>query len=90
MKIYTIHDTVGLYYLPPFTARNDGLASRMMIASLGDSFPHRADFNLYLVGQFFDESGEVASQVPQLVLRGASIADSLDPRPQALLEGVGK
>lgn len=83
MNCYSIHDTVAEMFLPPFFARNDGQASRMMIGSLGDSFTHRADFNLYRLGSFDDDSGQLTSETPSLVLAGLSISEKLDPRVPA-------
>lgn len=82
VTLYSVHDTVAGYYMPIFSARNDGEASRMFVQSMGEAFSHRADYNLYRVAQFDVEEGLVESMTPQIVLRGTSIpADQsrLDP-----------
>lgn len=79
MKIYSIHDAAAGFFIAPFTAHNDALAKRMFIGSLGDSFPHRADFTLHCLGVFDDQTGEITFE-PSLILNGLSIDVSLDPR----------
>lgn len=81
-RLYSIHDTSAGYFLPPFMALNDAQASRMFIGSLGDSFSFRQDFNLYHIADFDDESGVLATVDSSIVLRGNSIAPTLDPRVQ--------
>lgn len=88
MKIYTIRDQVAQFFIAPYLAQNDGVAKRMFIGSLGDSWPHRSDFQLYRVGSFDPDTGLLSPESPSLVLAGLSIPDDLDPRPQAQLEGV--
>lgn len=85
MRIYTVHDAAASFFLPPFTAMNDGQAQRMFIASLGDSFAYRVDFTLFCIGDFSDESGEITPMVPVAILHGKSIAEALDPRPRPIM-----
>jgi len=85
MNIYTIHDTAADYYLPPYFAKNDAQAKRMFIGSLGDSFPHRSDFNLYLIGQFDDNTGNITAQNPASILAGRSISADLAPQMELKL-----
>lgn len=82
MRVYTIRDQAGEFFLPPFTAHNDAIAKRMFVGSMGDSFSHRMDFVLYFVGEFSDENGTLSPVEPVVVLAGYSVADSLDPRPR--------
>lgn len=82
MKIYTIRDQVAGFFLPPYTAPNNGIAVRMFISGLSDSFPHRSDFSLHLIGEFSDDTGELKYLDPEIVINGASIAEHLDPRPR--------
>ncbi len=84
MNVYTIRDSVAEFYLPPFTASNDGMAERMFIGSLGDSFNYREGFSLFRIGEFDDATGEIAVCSPDLVLSGASVSYALDPRPRPL------
>ena len=80
MIIVSVRDTVADYFLPPYFARNGDHASRMFISSLGDSFVHRDDFDLYAIGTFDENTGEITSQQPEKILAGLSIAPTLDPR----------
>jgi hypothetical protein len=82
MNIYTIRDDTGGFFLPPFTALNDGIAKRMFISSLGDSCPHRKDFVLFNIGVFDDDNGTITPCHPINVLAGFSIPIDLDPRFQ--------
>jgi len=80
MKLYTIRDQVAGFFINPYCAANDGVAKRMFISSLSDSFPHRSDFSLHCIGTFNDETGQLTAENPHLVLSGLSIDDRLDPR----------
>jgi len=82
MKLYTIRDGSAEFFLPPFCAPNANVAQRMFIGSLGDSFNFRADFLLYCIGEFDDQTGLLKPSDPTMVLAGSSIAQSLDPRVQ--------
>jgi len=80
MKIFSIHDSQGEYFHPPFFAKTSGMAQRMFIGSMGDSFPHRADFALYQIGEFDEDTGVITPQDPLRVLAGLAIPADLDPR----------
>lgn len=80
MRLYTIRDQVAGFFINPYVAPNDGVAKRMFIAGLSDSFPHRADFSLHCIGSFDDQTGQLTPLDPHLVLSGLSIDSSLDPR----------
>lgn len=80
MKLYTIRDQVAGFFISPFCAPNDGVAKRMFIQGLGDSFPHRSDFSLHYIGDFNDDTGALTTSDPHLVLAGLSIDPVLDPR----------
>lgn len=79
---YTIRDNVADFFLPPFFARNDEMAKRMFISSLGDSFPHRSDFQLFMIGAFNSDTGQLNGCNATLTLAGLSISPQMDPRPQ--------
>lgn len=84
MNVYTIHDSVAQFHLPPFTAPNDGMAERMFMGSLGDSFAYRDGFSLYRIGTFDDASGKITACDPVLCIQGRSIPATADPRPRPL------
>lgn len=83
MQLYTVFDAKAEFFLPIFMARTDAEAQRMFIGSLGDSFAHRADYNLFCLGEFDQDTGHLeALSAPLIVLTGATISDDLDPRPR--------
>lgn len=82
MNIYSIHDQAAMYFLPPFFAKTDAQAIRMFIGSLGDSFPHRADFNLFRVGKFDENDGTITPETPHKVLAGLSIDAKFAPQQE--------
>lgn len=84
MKIFTIRDDAAGYFLPPFCAPTEAVAQRMFIGSMGDSFPHRHQFNLFLVGEFDDDNGRLVPVDPKHVLAGTSVSMDLDPRAPIL------
>lgn len=63
LKIFAIHDSAMGAYLEPFTTRNPGDAIRRFeeaVATDGHPFNKTpADFTLFLVGEFDDETSEV-------------------------------
>ncbi len=81
MKIYTIHDMAAAFFFSPFAAHTDAEASRMFVASLGDSFPHRQDYTLFRIGSFDPDTGELKTQKHKKVLAGLSIPPSENPNP---------
>lgn len=84
LGMYSIHDAAARYFMLPFTAQTDAQARRMFIQSMGDQFPHRADFILFKVGEFDQETGLVVGDpAPVVVLSGMSIDTALDPRVPA-------
>lgn len=80
MNVYTIYDSAAEYHLPPFFAQADAQAKRMFIQSLGDSFPHRADFNLLKIATFDQNTGVITSQDPISILAGRSISETFNPK----------
>jgi len=80
LKIYSIRDEAAEFFIQPFLANADAQAIRMFIGSLGDSFPHRSDFNLFFCGSFDTETGVIEACPPKIILAGLSVADELDPR----------
>lgn len=80
INIYSIHDNKAEYFLPPLFAKTDSQAQRMFVGSLGESFIYRADFNLFKIGSFNDDTGEIMPENPPLlVLSGLSVPAHMDP-----------
>ncbi len=61
--MYTVRDRKALGYLPPFLAANGITAKRLLIDSARDNGTllgmHPDDFELYEIGEFDEQSGEV-------------------------------
>ena len=82
MNMYSVFDAAAQYFMPPFFARTDGEAKRMFIGSLGDSFQFRADYNLFSLGAFDQDTGTLtAAPAPMIVLSGATIPEEHNPSP---------
>lgn len=66
MKVYSVFDTKAKAYLPPFFATNAAVAGRMMEDACSDpKHPfnvHSADYILFEVADFDDDSGIFTSQ----------------------------
>jgi len=82
INAYTIRDNVAKFYIQPFFAPNDGVATRMWIQSLGDSWPHRDGFALYSLGSFDTDTGHFEPTDPTLVLSGNAISEKYAPHNQ--------
>lgn len=63
-KFYSLYDTKVATFGNPFCALSDGAACRMVIDAAGDPntmlHKHPADFILYFLGTFDEDTGEVA------------------------------
>jgi len=68
VNVYAVFDSVAKIYLPPWVQANDGLACRSFVHAVNDrsnqlgQFP--ADFSLYRVGTFDDQTGVLEAEVP--------------------------
>lgn len=62
-NVYSLHDSKALIYSPPFLAGQHGLAMRMVQELANDLSTsvgrHPADFTLYCIGSFDDQSGQM-------------------------------
>lgn len=62
LKIYAIKDKKAEAYLQPFTTTKDGLAIRMIQASMeqeNNLSKYPEDFSLYQIGEFNENTGKV-------------------------------
>jgi hypothetical protein len=68
VNVYAVFDAVAKVFLPPFVQANDGLACRSFVRAVNDrasqlgQFP--ADFQLYRIGSFDDQTAVLESEVP--------------------------
>lgn len=63
-KFYSLYDVKVSTFGNPFCAQSDGAAVRMVIDAASDPntmlYKHPADFILYFLGTFDEDTGEVA------------------------------
>jgi len=70
--MYSIHDSVAGFYSPVFHAQNDNHAIRMFHSSI--DLNHKADYSLWLIGQFDDENGNIYDyRQPTLIEKGINL-----------------
>ena len=94
-SFYSIRDGKAEVYSPPFLARSDGEAIRMVMQSLDGAsqlsrFPD--DFTLYRIGEWFEESAVMEATVPIFVAHVSSCVPggTLNPvRAKAIREDYG-
>lgn len=81
---YTLYDSKSLTYSPPFYAPAHGSAIRMVMELTNDLSTtvgrHPADFTLYCLGRFDDQSGQL---LPSATREHISDVLALTPRPPA-------
>ena len=72
LKIYSIYDKVTGQFANPFYQLNDGSAERFFInlSNYGDNKTVSADWQLYYLGTFNVDTGDINSVKPEFV-RGA-------------------
>lgn len=83
-NLYTVRDLVSEYFHPPFVARNDEEAKRMVSMSLrGDRdsmiAAHPSDYSLMRCGAFDDSTGTVHSSGFEFICHLTELA----PQPAA-------
>lgn len=63
LRLYAIYDLISGIYMPPFTARTDGVVMRDIAAAVSDKKTtlgqHPQDYQVYYVGDFNDMTGLV-------------------------------
>lgn len=68
LKAYSIYDRKGMMYNTPFFSHTDGMATRSFQDLVNDPGAalhlHPADYVLYLVGEFDDQTGQLTPVVP--------------------------
>lgn len=77
-RMYSVFDKKTASYGNPYPAKTDGEANRMFAAAVNTPdiiiSLHPADFALYAVGSFDDQSGEFTSQKPVHIAEGVDHA----------------
>ena len=80
LLVFAVKDTAVGQFLRPWFVPHKALAVRAFsdeVNRQSDDNPlwkHPKDFDLFLIGQYDEDTGELVSQSPDLVLRGISAA----------------
>lgn len=84
LKLFATHDIKADSFMQPFCAPHAGVATRGFTDAItrpqqpSDISNHPEDFNLYELGEFDSHTGVISPQDrPQLILTGASVANSV-------------
>jgi uncharacterized protein (DUF2344 family) len=80
LNIYSIRDKKAEAYMKPFFLPQDGLAIRAIKESLMEQNQlsmHAADFCLYRIGQFDEESGSIENCLPQYISEVSAIQTAM-------------
>ncbi len=88
VRMYAVFDKAISAFNSPFTARTDGEAKRSFASAVADERGqigrHRADFSLFVVGEYDDSLGAVAAWPPQCMAEAVSVlveCETFDPIP---------
>ena len=77
-RMYTIRDTKGEVFHPPFYKKTHGEAERDFRTLVNDDksmqFKYPEDFDLYYVGDYDDQSGKIVPQdSPQHIIKAVQV-----------------
>lgn len=87
MKLYSIYDLKAQTYAPPFVARNDEVAVRMILEACRDAriplAQYPADFQLRVVASWDDEKAVVADELayPLVLSSVEELIQAITPAP---------
>lgn len=81
LKIFSVHDSKAAAFLPPFFMTTEGQATRAFANALMDS-THQfgmnpADYTLYSVGVWDDETGKFEPEAPTSITNGLTLQASM-------------
>ena len=71
-NIFSVYDDKAKFFSPIFLVPNDATAIRIFYDTMQPA-THRADYNLYRVGQWDDETGIITPQDPEIIMPGRSL-----------------
>lgn len=78
LKMYTIFDTAADVFMRPFFSQADGAAIRefgdLAVAADHPIGQHPEHYQLWKIGEFFDNTGEVVPQVPEILAHAHELA----------------
>ena len=79
--IYAVRDTKAEAFMQPLFFNAEGIARRSFSEAVNDSKSiigkYPGDFDLYKLGTFDDESGEIHSHLPKNLVNGASLVEAV-------------
>jgi hypothetical protein len=68
MNLYSIYDAKAEAFMMPFSATNDGFATRMLLDSASDPatslYKHPEDFSLFRLASYEENTGVITPVVP--------------------------
>lgn len=83
LKMFSIFDHKALSYSRPFFCKTQGEATRMFMDEVNRPNPdnmlynHPADFTLYYVGSFDEQTGEVLPEAPSFRIANGTEVQTL-------------
>ena len=81
LLVCAVFDRSAAVYGRPIFVSARGLAIRSFIDEVNRRadgnvmFDHPGDFSLFLIGSYHDDTGELVSQAPEVLMTGAAAAD---------------
>ncbi len=83
---YSIYDSKAVAYLPPFMCHSEGIAIRSFTEACNSEghqfgkFP--ADYTLFHIGEFDDETGKLVSVNPEVIRNGLNVVIDEEQRTE--------
>ena len=77
--LYVVKDVLAEQFCPPMVARTEMVASRIFVQMLAQGKLCQADYELYQIGTYDEDTGEAKTHSPVLITptykRGASLEE---------------
>lgn len=72
LGLYSVYDLVAKTYTAPYAAQSDAIAIRSLLTAVRDPsstlFQHPHDFRLFKLGLWDDDSGEISTPEPPVLI----------------------
>lgn len=86
MKLYAIRDNKADFFLPILEASNDMHAERIVADTIArgqmELAQHPQDYDLFCLGEYDNQSGEIQSDLPQHVTSITALMEKFFKRPE--------
>lgn len=96
-KIFTVYDMKAEFFGQPFFEQEEASAIRSFGDAVNDGsnpanqwFKHPEDFQLYLIGSFDNERGELKTCLPKALVMASALARRKSPDDLPLFEKNGE